>query len=54
MPVDAGSHDLGRHIFTRPIAAKGQERLLGLSLLMDVDAVRLDRVGCDNKVATTR
>jgi hypothetical protein len=37
----------------RPSATKGHERLLGIPLLIDIDAVGLERIGRHDEVAAT-
>jgi len=56
VPGNVGTHDLGRQVLTGPVAAKRQQRLFGLPLLVDVDPVGLERVGLDldDEVAATR
>jgi hypothetical protein len=49
---DLGVDNLGSHLLAGAITAKTQEGLLGLPLLVDIDAIRLQRIARDYEVHT--
>jgi hypothetical protein len=51
VPGHVSAHDAGRQLWLGSVTPEGHERLLGLPLLVDIDAVGLDRVGRHHEVA---
>jgi len=48
------AHDVECQLLGRPGAAERRELALGLPFLVDIDAIRLDRIRGDDEVPTTR